>query len=396
MSKTAALGDGTSKEQLAEDLNEKVRKKALALGFDSVGFAPATAFSGGKQAADLNDYLGEGRHGEMAWMAQNVDRRQDPNGLWSDVRTVISLGLSYAPKGDPLVLLTEAEYGNIATYARGRDYHDVVKRRLKQLARWLIEEAGGDVKVFVDTAPVMEKPLGQSAGVGWQGKHTNLVSRNFGSWLFLGEVFTTLVLPPDAPHTDRCGTCQSCIDICPTGALSPDGKMDARACISYLTIEHKGHIDRAYRKAMGNHIYGCDDCLAVCPWTKFSAPHDEPAFLPRVELMATKLSDYVALDDAAFRQVFSGSPIKRTGRDRFVRNALIALGNSAKPELAVKAEALLRDPAAIIRVAAVWALSQLVSAREFDRLAKTFEETETDPEVLSEWSQGKMECKTHH
>ncbi|MBT3700787.1 MAG: tRNA epoxyqueuosine(34) reductase QueG [Alphaproteobacteria bacterium] len=367
------------------DLKEKIRAQAIALGFDAVGFAPATAFVGGPQADDLTAYIADDRHGEMDWMARNTDRRQDPNGLWADVRTVISLGLSYAPKDDPLHLLNHPERGNIAIYARGRDYHDLVKSRLKRLARWLIEEAGGDVKVFVDTAPVMEKPLAAAAGLGWQGRHTNMVSREFGSWLFLGEVFTSLEIEPDQPHTDHCGSCRTCIQVCPTGALSPDGKMDARACISYLTIEHKGHIDRQYRKAMGNHIYGCDDCLAVCPWNKFADAHKEPAFLPRIELTAPQLRDFVTLDDAAFRQVFSGSPIKRTGRDRFVRNVLIAIGNSNMPELATKAEDLLHDPAPVVRGAAIWALSQLKSAQEFADLAEKHTAQEEDADVRAEW-----------
>jgi epoxyqueuosine reductase len=388
-------GDGTETGQLVEDgveenvsnndLKNRIRAEALALGFDCVGFAPATAFANGPQAQDLADYIADDRHGEMDWMAKHLDRRQDPNGLWAEVRTVISLGMSYAPKDDPLKLLKMPERGNIAIYARGRDYHDLVKSRLKRLARWLIDQAGGDVKVFVDTAPVMEKPLAQVAGLGWQGQHTNMVSREFGSWLFLGEVFTTLELEPDQPHDDRCGSCTSCIDVCPTNALSEDGKMDARACISYLTIEHKGHIDRKYRRAMGNHIYGCDDCLAVCPWNKFAPPHSEPAFLPRIELTAPRLNDYVTLDDAGFRQVFSGSPIKRTGRDRFVRNVLIAIGNSGLPGLATKAENLLTDPSNVVRAAAIWALSQLLAAEEFHELARLHAPQEEDIDVRSEW-----------
>jgi epoxyqueuosine reductase len=397
VSKEIKTRDGTDTGQRVEDttgsdLKARIKAEALAIGFDTVGFAPATAFNGGPQADNLHRYLADERHGEMDWMARNVDRRQDPNGLWAEARTVISLGISYAPRGDPLSLLARPERGNIAVYARGRDYHDLVKGRLKRLARWIVEQVDSDVKVFVDTAPVMEKPLAASAGLGWQGRHTNMVSREFGSWLFLGEVFMTLDLAPDAPHADHCGSCNSCIQICPTGALSADGRMDARACISYLTIEHKGPIDRKYRKAMGNHIYGCDDCLAVCPWNKFATPHAETAFLPRIELTAPLLGDYVELDDASFRQVFSGSPIKRTGRDRFVRNVLIAIGNSGGnsgiAELATKAEALLEDASPVVRGAAVWALSQFKSSSEFSQLADRFAAGETDRDVLEEWQVG--------
>jgi epoxyqueuosine reductase len=372
-----------------QDLKEAIRQRARTIGFDAVGFAAASALRAGGHGDDLETFLAEDRHGDMDWLARNVDRRRDPNGLWPEARTVISLGLSYAPKDDPLKLLSRPERGNVSIYARGRDYHDLLKGRLKQLARWLIDEAGGEVKVFVDTAPVMEKPLAAAAGLGWQGRHTNLVSREHGSWLFLGEVFTTLELTPDAPHADHCGSCRKCIDACPTRALSDDGKMDARACISALTIEQKGHIDRHLMDAMGNHIYGCDDCLAVCPWNKFASPHREPAFQPRIELTAPQLRDYVTLDDAAFRQVFSGSPIKRTGRDRFVRNVLIAIGNSGLTALVPRVEALLTDPAPVVRLAAVRALSRLLPTAEFDDLAQARADSEMDPEVRAEWRQTK-------
>jgi epoxyqueuosine reductase len=355
--------DGTAKGQSGQELKERIRDQARAIGFDAVGFASAS-YSDGHQGRNLREFLAQERHGEMDWMARHVDRRQDPPGIWPEVRSVISLGLSYAPKDDPLSLLDKPERGNIAVYARGRDYHDLVKSRLKQLARWLIDEAGGEVKVFVDTAPVMEKPVAAAAGLGWQGKHTNVVSREFGSWLFLGEVFTTLEIEPDQPHENLCGSCRKCIDVCPTDALSDDGKMDARACISYLTIEHKGPVASRFADAMGNHIYGCDDCLAVCPWNKFAEPHKEAAFLPRIELTAPLLKDYAELDDAGFRQVFSGSPVKRTGRDRFVRNVLIAIGNSDLQSLAEKAGALLDDPSVLVRDAAVSAMAKLAAGKK--------------------------------
>jgi len=349
------------------DLKSSIQREAEAMGFVAIGFAAADALSvrrdgdGSARRAgdDFNQFLSEGRHGDMDWLARHADRRSDPLTLWPEVKSVISLGLSYAMPGDPLKLTGLPERGNISIYARGRDYHDVMKSRLKRLARWIVEQSAAEVKVFVDTAPVMEKPLGQAAGVGWQGRHTNLVSRQHGSWLFLGEIYTTLELPPDEAHEDRCGSCRACIDACPTNALSEDGKMDARACISYLTIEHAGHIDPDLREGMGNRIYGCDDCLAVCPWNKFAEPTDEVAFLPRIEFTAPRLSDYVQLDDAAFRQVFSGSPIKRTGRNRFVRNVLIAIGNSGNADLKKYAEQRRTDESDIVREAADWAIAKL-------------------------------------
>ena len=288
------------------EIKAAIAARARALGFDAVGFAAAGAVPDGRVA--LDQYLGAGHHGSMDWMARRRDERASPTGLWDDARSVIALALNYAPPGDPLALLARPERGSIAAYARGRDYHDVMKKRLKQLARWIAETHGADVKVFVDTAPVMEKPAAQAAGLGWQGKHTNLVSRTHGSWLFLGEVFTTLDLPPDDAESDHCGACTACLDICPTQAFPAPGKLDARRCISYLTIEHKEPIAPEFREAMGNRIYGCDDCLAVCPWNKFATRTREMAFLPRIELTAPKLADLVQLDDAAFRQVFSGSP----------------------------------------------------------------------------------------
>jgi epoxyqueuosine reductase len=296
----------------------------------------------------------------MGWMEARADQRADPRALWPEARSVIALGLSYAPETDPLESLAWQDRATISVYARNRDYHDVVKKRLKALARWIVAEyAGAGVKVFVDTAPVMEKPLAQQAGLGWQGKHTNLVSRTHGSWLFLGEIYTTLDLSPDAPELDHCGSCTRCLDICPTKAFPAPYRLDARRCISYLTIEHHGPIPEEFRKPMGNRIYGCDDCLAVCPWNKFAAAHQEPAFAPRAELTAPKLAELAALDDAAFRALFSGSPIKRIGRNRFIRNVLIAIGNSATPSLRESALSLCADADPVVAEAAAWAVAQL-------------------------------------
>ncbi|MEK9660198.1 MAG: tRNA epoxyqueuosine(34) reductase QueG [Alphaproteobacteria bacterium] len=365
-----------------------IREKALALGFDAVGFAPATLDDATRRR--FRDFLAAGWHGDMGWLEARADRRESPDALWPEAQSVVVLGLSYAPAGDPLARLGRRERGTISVYAQGRDYHDIVKAKLKALARWLADEHGAGVKVFVDTAPVMEKPLAALAGLGWQGKHTNLVSRRHGSWLFLGEVYTTLALEPDAPHEDRCGACTRCQDICPTAAFPEPYRLDARRCISYLTIEHKGPIPRDLRAAMGNRIYGCDDCLAVCPWNKFAQPGGTDAFLPRAELTAPRLADLAALDDAAFRQVFAGSPIKRTGRDRFVRNVLIAIGNSGgnsgEAALVPSAEALLYDASPLVRGAAVWALSRLLPGDTFAALAARRKPDEKDPDVRDEWS----------
>ena len=293
-------------------------------------------------------------------MAARADQRAAPQSLWPAAASVIALGMSYAPAEDPMRLADAGHVGRISVYAQGADYHDVVKRNLKALARWLVATGGGDLKVFVDTAPVMEKPLGQSAGLGWQGKHTNLVSREHGSWLFLGAIMTTLVLEPDAPHLDRCGKCDACQRACPTNAFPAPYRLDARRCISYLTIEHKGPIPHEFRVAMGNRIYGCDDCLAVCPWNKFAdSAAANKAFVARAELAAPDVSDLLALDDAAFRQVFSGSPIKRIGRNRMVRNACIAAGNSGDLRLLAPLQSLANDADEVVREAADWALSRL-------------------------------------
>jgi epoxyqueuosine reductase len=319
-------------------------------------------------------------------METTAARRGNPRALWPQVRSVIMLGLNYSPDGDPLKILRSRDRGAISVYARGDDYHEIIKARLKALARWLTAQTGGDAKIFVDTAAVMEKPLAAAAGIGWQGKHTNLVSRQFGSWLFLGAIFTTLDLPPDAPESDHCGTCQACLDVCPTTAFPAPYRLDARRCISYLTIEHKGPIPRELRPAIGNRIFGCDDCLAVCPWNKFAQAGRESKLSARQELSAPRLADLARLDDAAFRKLFSKSPIKRTGRNRFVRNVLIAIGNSGDATLAPEAIRLLDDPSALVRGAAVWALSRLLGAERLAMLAAERPVEEKEPLVAEEWT----------
>ncbi|HTH15849.1 MAG TPA: tRNA epoxyqueuosine(34) reductase QueG [Magnetospirillum sp.] len=336
-------------------IKDSIRAKALELGFDAVGFAPAS----GTWSEGLEAFVAAGRHGAMGWMEERREQRAAPTGLWPEVRAVVVLGANYGPAGDPLALLSQPERGNISVYARNKDYHDLVKKRLKALARWMVETCGGDVKVFVDTAPVMEKPLAAQSGLGWQGRHSNVVSRAYGSWLFLGEVYTTLELEPDPPEADHCGRCTRCQDACPTGAILEFGRVDARRCISYLTIEHKGPIPKDLRPLMGNRIYGCDDCLAACPWNKFAQATCEPDFLPRAELTAPRLADLAELDDASFREVFSGSPIKRIGRDRLVRNVLVAIGNSNRADLADVARRRLEDADDAVRDAAAWALKAI-------------------------------------
>ncbi len=352
-------------------------------GFAAFGVAPAVLAP--VTAQRLQDWLADGQHGDMIWMESRADERASPQSLWPDVRSVIMLGMSYAPARDPFALEGVSDHGRISVYAQGKDYHDVVKRALKHTARWLVENAGCQVKVFVDTAPVMEKPLAEAAGLGWQGKHTNLVSRDHGSWLFLGAIYTTLELESSAGGKDRCGSCSACQDICPTNAFPEPYRLDAGACISYLTIESKGPIPRQYRKAIGNHIYGCDDCLAVCPWNKFAetaAAHK--AFLPRAELAAPALADLLAMDDSGFRKIFSGSPIKRSGRNRMVRNSLIAAGNSGDRSLVSSVTALLDDEDSVVRGSAVWALSQLDSVC-FDQEKESRLPRETDADVRLEW-----------
>jgi epoxyqueuosine reductase len=321
----------------------------------------------------------------MDWLASNPERRADPRLLWSDVRSIVMLGTNYGPDRDPREILGHRSHGAISVYAQGDDYHDVLKKRLKALARWLAAQAGGDMKVFVDTAAVMEKPLAQSAGIGWQGKHTNLVSREFGSWLFLGAIFTTLDLPHDAFDADHCGSCQACLDACPTAAFPAPYRLDARKCISYLTIEHKSAIPPEFRAAIGNRIYGCDDCLAACPWNKFAQQGRELKLAARDELREPDLAELSRLDDAAFRNFFSKSPVKRIGRDRFVRNVLIAIGNSGHAALCENAIALLDDPSPLVRGAAVWALSRLMTRDQFGTLAERRLLSEADVVVRSEW-----------
>ncbi|MPZ10671.1 MAG: tRNA epoxyqueuosine(34) reductase QueG [Kiloniellaceae bacterium] len=364
-------------------LRERIRAQALSLGFDAVGFARAEVAAQARQ--EFLSFLAEGCHGDMDWLARNAERRADPQTLWPEARSVVVLGQNYGPAADPLALLERRDRASVSVYARNADYHDLMKRRLKALARWMHQDLAAEVKIFVDTAPVMEKHLAQAAGLGWQGKHSNLVSLDLGSWLFLGEVFTDLALEPDQAESDHCGSCRRCLEICPTDAFIGPYKLDARRCISYLTIEHKGHIPREFRAAMGNRIYGCDDCLAVCPWNKFAQRTAEPAFLPRAELTAPRLKDLAELDEEAFRRVFAGSPIKRTGRDRFVRNVLIALGNSGNAALAPTAERLLDDPSPLVRAMAVWALARLVTSDDFQRLRQQHEAEEEDPQVLAEW-----------
>lgn len=369
----------------ADALKQRIRDQARAAGFDVCAFARAHLPDSVR--ADLAGFVGEGRHGEMGWMADTLERRGHPRSMWPEAVTVVALGMNYGPGGNPLPLLERSERGYITVYARNRDYHDLVKKRLKQVARWMHETFAEDVKVFVDTAPLMEKPLAEAAGLGWRGKHTNVVSRRFGSWLFLGEVLTTLDLPPDEAETDHCGSCTRCLDICPTGAFDGPRRIDARKCISYLTIEHKGPIPVELRAKMGNRVYGCDDCLAVCPWNRFAitTPHED--FLPRLELTAPRLADLAELDDAGFRDFFRASPIKRIGRDRFVRNVLVALGNSGRADLAPVAVARLDDPAPVVRGAAAWALGRLDPER-WAAEADGRRTTEPDADVRSEWTIG--------
>jgi epoxyqueuosine reductase len=366
-----------------EDPKALIREQALALGFDAIGFAPASQSDRARRG--LVDFLAQGLQGDMGWLAARSDERADPRRLWPDARSVIVLAMNYGPAEDPLPLLEARDRGAISVYARGKDYHELVKSRLKALARILVERLGPSVKVFVDTAPVMEKPLGEAAGLGWQGKHTNLVSRAHGSWLFLGEIFTDLALEPDAAEEDHCGQCRRCLDICPTGAFPAPYKLDARRCISYLTIEHKGHIPRELRAAMGNRIYGCDDCLAICPWNKFASASRHDAFWPRAEITAPRLADLAELDDPSFRQLFAGTAVKRTGRDRFLRNVLIAIGNSNDPSLKTAALRRLADSSPLVRAMAVWALARLLDETAFQDLREERLPLESDAGVRAEW-----------
>jgi epoxyqueuosine reductase len=362
-------------------IRDAIRNKALELGFDAVGFAKAELAAEAQE--NLQQFITQGLHGEMDWMPAKADRRGDPRVLWPDARSVVVLGLNYGPDADPLEHEPHSDRANISVYARHRDYHDVLKKKLKALGRWIADTHKSDVKVFVDTAPVMEKPLAQAGGIGWQGKHTNLVSRALGSWLFLGEIFLAIDLPADQPQGDHCGECRRCLDACPTRAFPAPYRIDARRCISYLTIEHKGPIPHELRPLIGNRIYGCDVCLAVCPWNKFAQAASEAQLKARADLTAPELAALAGLDDAAFRQLFAGSPVKRIGRDRFLRNVLIAIGNSGSAALRPAVLPHLSDPSPLVRGAAVWALGRLCAPAELRRLAP--EQEDPHLEVAAEW-----------
>ncbi len=363
-----------------------IRARLLAAGFDAIGFCLPTVSKAAKTG--LRAFLARGYHGDMGWLAAKTERRLTPHALMPEARTIIMVAANYGPDHNPMCNLSAHKNGNISVYARHRDYHDVMKKRLKATARWMAERYGCIAKPFVDTAPVLEKPLAQQAGLGWQGKHTNLVSRQWGSWLFLGEIFTSMAIPPDQPEGDHCGSCSACLSVCPTDAFPAPYRLDARRCISYLTIEHKGVIPRDLRPAIGNRIYGCDDCLAVCPWNKFAQATTEPLFISRDALTLPSLAWLSELDDPAFRQVFAGSPIKRIGRDRFLRNVIIAMGNSQAPELTPYVKNRLTDHAPLVRGMAVWALSRLTSKEDFDHCRSRMASAEQDSSVITEWQAG--------
>jgi epoxyqueuosine reductase len=363
-------------------LKAALEREARAQGFDAIGITRPDAIP--QAEARLKRFIAEGLHGDMQCLATTAERRGNPEVFWPQARSVIMLGLNYGPDEDPLAILAQRERGGISVYARGEDYHELIKKKLKTLARWLVAAAGGDVKVFVDTAAVMEKPLAASAGLGWQGKHTNLISRDFGSWLFLGAIFSTLELPADHRNAGDCGSCRACLDICPTSAFPEPYRLNATRCISYLTIEHKGPIPRELRPLMGNRIYGCDDCLAVCPWNKFAQEGREAKLSARADLRAPRLADLARLDDANFRALFAKSPVKRMGRDRFLRNVLIAIGNSGDPALAAEAERLLDDASPLVRGAAVWALGELLPGERLMQFPQR--QREADESVREEWA----------
>ncbi|RVD54758.1 tRNA epoxyqueuosine(34) reductase QueG [Mesorhizobium sp. M2D.F.Ca.ET.185.01.1.1] len=367
----------------SEKLRALIDAEARRAGFEAVAVTRPNAIP--LAPARLAEFVSDGFHGSMEWIAETLQRRAEPSTLWPEVRSIVVLAMNYGPDHDPRDILEKRNRGAISVYAQNRDYHDVMKGRLKEIAGKLVARAGGDVKVFVDTAPVMEKPLAEAAGLGWQGKHTNLVSRAHGSWLFLGTIFTTAELESDKAEIDHCGSCRACLDACPTNAFPAPYRLDARRCISYLTIENKGPIPREFREKIGNRIYGCDDCLAACPWNKFASAASEAKLAARNDLREPKLSELLALDDAAFRAFFSGSPIKRIGRDRFVRNVLIAAGNSGDASLAPVVRGLLGDASPLVRGAAIWALSRLLPDREFGELAATASKTEIDTAVQEEW-----------
>jgi epoxyqueuosine reductase len=361
----------------------RIRAAAAELGFDALGIAQLTP--GGDQGERLRTFLAAGRHGDMDWMETRSEQRGDPLALWPEAKSVVMVAISYAPATNPLEVLQMRKRGAISVYAQGKDYHEILKPKLKQLARDVVSATGGDVKVFVDTAPLMEKPLAALAGLGWQGKHTNLVSRSHGSWLFLGALLTTAELVPDDPEIDHCGSCRRCLDVCPTAAFPAPYQLDARRCIAYLTIEHRGQIAREFRASVGNRIYGCDDCLAVCPWNKFAKTSREIRFSARAETANPPLDELLGLDDAAFRARFAGTPIKRTGRDRFVRNVLVAAGNSNDVRLIGSVRNLLEDASPLVRGMAVWALARLTTESEMRAEFKRSFEGERDEDVRSEW-----------
>lgn len=375
------------------DVVAELRARAKALGFDACGIAPADARPDLREK--LEHALAEGWHGDMDWMAETAPRRGAPRGLWPEVRSVVMVGMNYGPDHNPLETLAKKEIGNISVYARNRDYHDLIKGKLKELAGLLNRRTGAQVKVFVDTAPVMEKPLAEAAGLGWQGKHTVLVSRQFGSWLFLGAIFTSADLPADLPHEESCGICRKCLDICPTNAFPAPFRLDARRCLAYLNIEHKGPIPHEFRVAMGNRIFGCDDCLAVCPWNKFASLSHEAKLQAREELRSPALADLAQLDEAGFRAMFAGSPVKRLGHARFLRNVLIALGNSGMPQYGHLAERYITDPEPLIRGAAIWAMRRLSGAEHIEQLKLAFLPAETDMEVRAEWTAQVPSALTH-
>lgn len=374
---------------MKSELKSALQRQALTEGFDLVGITSADLPELNKIA--FAEFLINKWHGDMLWMEEKKQRRENPNHLWPEAKSVIMLAMNYGPEQNPLPELKKTKNGVLSCYAKGKDYHDVVKKKLKNLARWFVAETGAEVKVFVDTAPVMEKPLAMQAGIGWQGKHTNIVSPKLGSWTFLGAIFTTEAIEIDEPEKDHCGSCRKCLDICPTNAFPKAYKLEATKCISYLTIEHQGMIDRELRSKMGNRIYGCDDCLAICPWNKFAKKAEELRFLARDEIDNPPLKELLKLDDESFRKKFSGTPIKRTGRDRFIRNCLIAAGNSKDQELVQNVQNHLRDENELVRATSVWAMEQLLQKEDFTKLKQTEIVKEKHPLVLSEWHKSEPE-----
>lgn len=372
----------------ASTLKDALRIEADRLQLDCLAITTPDAIP--YAAARLEQFIREGRHGSMSWLAEKADRRGSPRALWPEVRSVIMVGQSYAPATNPLDALADKDRAIISVYARGKDYHDVLKSRIRQLAQFLAKTSRADVKIFVDTAPLMEKPLAAAAGIGWQGKHTNLVSRTHGSWLFLGAILTTAELPPDAPEVDHCGSCQRCIDVCPTAAIPAPFQLDARRCLAYLSIEHKGHIPLEFRVPMGNRVFGCDDCLAVCPWNKFAAATREMRFAGKDETTNPPLVDILALSDGAFRARFAGTPVKRTGRNRVIRNALIAAANSGNADYLSAVTALLADHSSVVRAMAVWATTRLAPAAAVDKLRMQHRGREVDADVQHEWDRGQQ------